>query len=276
VEGKPHAEISKVIEVTRPRRTENIRLSPFGWEPISGFDHIFYRTDPPVDLSYLLPLQILASSIDAKRKRPQIHSSPESLFFMNEKWAAAGLGTCFPKSLVSASVDRLATFAEEVGKVVIKPLYLAQSKGVEVIDTHSFSIATVRDRMKRATEDGRLPIIVQEFLPGISEGETRLWFVNGKLLATVRKKPLHGETIIDMDRGGTLGKWKINSSERRVAAKISTLLKQKKILYAAVDLIDGKITDFNHTSPGLLVSMEDLLGENLAKRALSPILRRRR
>jgi glutathione synthase len=159
---------------------------------------------------------------------------------------------------------------------VLKPLYLAQSKGVEVIDTHSFSIATVRDRMKRATEDGRLPIIVQEFLPGISEGETRLWFVNGKLLATVRKKPLHGETIIDMDRGGTLGKWKINSSERRVAAKISTLLKQKKILYAAVDLIDGKITDFNHTSPGLLVSMEDLLGENLAKRALSPILRRRR
>jgi hypothetical protein len=58
----------------------------------------------------------------------------------------------------------------------------------------------------------------------------------------------------------------------KAAAAVGKLLRKEKILWAAVDLIDGKVTDFNFTSPGLLVAMEDLLGENLAEKALKPVL----
>jgi glutathione synthase/RimK-type ligase-like ATP-grasp enzyme len=93
------------------------------------------------------------------------------------------------------------------------------------------------------------------------------------LIAAVKKVPKTGETIIDMDRGGTLARAKLGAREREAVRAIAKLLKKRKILFAAVDVIDGKITDFNHTSPGLLVPMEELLGENLAKKALAPILR---
>jgi glutathione synthetase len=272
--GIPHAETTRILGITRPREPANIRRGERRWEPLTAFNHIFYRTDPPVDLSYLLPLQILAASRGPGKSGPTIHSSPESLFALNEKWAAAGLGTLFPKSFVSASVDRLAEFAASQGKVVLKPLYLAQSKGVEVLDTRTFSVSTIRDRLRLATEGERLPVIVQEFLPGIAEGETRLWFVDGTVLASVKKIPSTGESIIDMDRGGRLAPTKLSASDRAAGKKIGSFLKRHRILFAAVDLIDGKVTDFNHTSPGLLVAMEDLLKENLAKRALRPVLKR--
>lgn len=270
--GTPHADVSEVRAIARPRLPGNITRSARSWVPVTEFDHIFYRTDPPVDLAYLLPLQILASAGKHGKKGPTIHSSPESLFFLNEKWAAVELGALFPKSLVAASIDRLSEFAAHAGKVVLKPLYLAQSKGVEIIDTRSFSAATVRDRFRLATEGERLPVIVQEFLPGIAGGETRLWFVDGKLLASVKKLPRAGESIIDMDQGGSLAPAKLTSADVKAAKAIGAFLKRRRILFAAVDLIDGKITDFNHTSPGLLVAMEALLGENLARRALRPVL----
>lgn len=270
--GVPHAETREVTAVARPRDAENVRRGEARWEPVAAYDHVFYRTDPPVDLSYLLPLQILAAA-SRDGRRPRIHSAPTSLFFLNEKWAPAELGPLFPRSLVSASVDRLAAFVSATGKCVLKPLYLAQSKGVEVLDARTFSVGTVRDRVRLATEGERLPVIVQEFLPGIANGETRLWFVDGKLLASVKKLPRAGETVIDMDHGGSIAPAKLGASEKRAATKIGAFLRRHDVLYAAVDLIDGKITDFNHTSPGLLVAMEELLGENLARRALRPVFR---
>jgi glutathione synthase len=271
-DGVPHAETVEIVGLSRPRRSENIRRGERRWTPLADFDHIFYRTDPPVDLSYLLPLQILAAARVKGKAGPQIHSSPESLFFLNEKWVGAEFGSLFPKSLVSASVDRLAAFVTAQGKVVLKPLFLAQSKGVEVLDSRTFSVSTVRDRLRLATEGERLPVIVQEFLPGIAEGETRLWFADGSLLAAVKKVPRSGESIIDMDQGGRLAVAKVSATDRRSAKKIGAFLKRHRILFAAVDLIDGKITDFNHTSPGLLVAMESLLETNLARKALRAIL----
>ncbi|MBS1961245.1 MAG: hypothetical protein JST04_03435 [Bdellovibrionales bacterium] len=269
--GIPYAEVAEITEIARPRLAGNVRRGETRWTPLGEFDHVFYRTDPPVDLAYLLPLQILAAARRPGSKRPAIHSDPTTLFETNEKWAAAELGALFPKSLVSSSIERLARFVAAAGKVVLKPLYLAQSKGVEVLDSEQFSAATIRDRLRLATDGERLPVIVQEFLPGIAKGESRLWFASGALIASVRKIPREGESIIDMDQGGRLAPVKLTKVERAAAKKIGALLKRRKILFAAVDLIDGKITDFNHTSPGLLVAMEELLGENLARRALRPI-----
>ncbi len=271
--GTARAEVSRVSGILRPRTTENIHRSDASWEPLAGFHHIFYRTDPPVDLSYLLPLQILASVERIRGKKPTIHASTESLFYLNEKWAPAELGSLFPESLVSASLDRLSEFAAATGKVVLKPLYLAQSRGVEVLDGATIPSPLLRERLRVATENEKLPVILQKYLPGITKGETRLWFTAGKLIASVKKVPKEGESVIDMDQGGRIREAKLNATEKRGARKIGSFLKRHRILFAAVDLIDGKVTDFNHTSPGLLVAMEDLLGTNLARLALSPILR---
>jgi hypothetical protein len=42
---------------------------------------------------------------------------------------------------------------------------------------------------------------------------------------------------------------------------------------AAIDLIADQVTDFNFTSPGLLVQMESLLGRNLAQPIVKSLVR---
>lgn len=264
--GKVEVEGYKIRKMSRPRTTENIQRGPARWINLTSFQHIFYRVDPPIDLRYLLPLQLLA------KDAPRIHSPPSTLFGLNEKWAPTALGNFFPKSLVSASSKLLLDFIDHHGKVVLKPLYQAQSKGVIILEKNVLSAGSLRARLSTATEAGKIPVILQEYLPGILKGETRLWFTNGRLIASIRKIPKAGESIIDMDRGGRLAKAPLTTSEKRAALAVGKYLKKNRILWAAVDLIDGKITDFNHTSPGLIVAMEALLGKNLAREALRPII----
>jgi glutathione synthase len=282
VGGRAHVQASEIVSIRAPRTKNEIERTPTKQRPVADFDHLFYRADPPVDLAYLLPLQMLTLGQRGKteKKYPKIHSSVESLFFLNEKWAPAFLGKFFPKSLVSASSAELAAFALRESKTVLKPLYCAQSKGVKTIEAMAYeeggasrATQSLAALFHEATEGGKIPVILQEYLPGIADGEIRLWFAGAKLIAAVKKIPKTGETIIDMDRGGTLAPAKLGIREREAVRLITRLLKKQKILFAAVDVIDGKITDFNHTSPGLLVPMEELLGENLAKKALAPILR---
>lgn len=261
VGGKPQAEVREI--------SKGSRASPI-WKDLSYFHHIFYRVDPPVDLSYLLPLQILART--ERESKTKIHPPTSTLFSLNEKWAPVELGKLFPKSLVSAAPVKLLEFLEKTKKAVLKPLYQAQSKGVAVLEAGD---KTASERFHQATEGGKIPVILQEYLPEILKGETRLWFTNGKLIASIRKIPKSGESIIDMDRGGTLAVKPLTQAEKAAARAVGAYLKKNKILWAAVDLISGRITDFNHTSPGLLVPMEEVLGVNLARLALKPILSRK-
>jgi hypothetical protein len=50
------------------------------------------------------------------------------------------------------------------------------------------------------------------------------------------------------------------------------LLRKHRIRLAAVDWIAGKITDFNITSPGLIVAMEKLLQRDLASQIVRRLL----
>ena len=71
-----------------------------------------------------------------------------------------------------------------------------------------------------------------------------------------------------MDQGSRLEKTKIPQKLKPRLEKISKWLSRHKIQLAAVDWIDGKITDFNITSPGLIVGMEKVLKQDLARKVI--------
>jgi hypothetical protein len=56
----------------------------------------------------------------------------------------------------------------------------------------------------------------------------------------------------------------LTAVEKKISNTIGSWLKKNQVLMAAVDLIDGKITDFNFTSPGMIVHMEQAGGKPLA------------
>lgn len=240
--------------------------APVGFEARSPteFSSVQYRVDPPVDLAYLHPLQLLALS------GARIVNPAPILCTHNEKTEAAFLKGLMPVSLVSGRWDDLERFGKSHQRTVLKPLHQAQSKGVQLLSWVSLlDMEKNRELLTAVTERFSRPILLQRYLPGIAQGEQRLWFLDGKLLACARKMPIPGDFRVDIDRGSVLRKTALTAAERKAAKVIGRFLSAQKIRLAAVDLIDGFVTDFNFTSPGLIMQMEEILGKNLAQ----PIIR---
>lgn len=262
----------RVEAVSPGRSTSSFRLKATEVFSPRDFTHLFYRTDPPVDLAYLLPLQLLEFALRGAKKSRLVNPA-RVIFSANEKLEGAAISRLFPRAFVSSNREKLEAFIRKERKVVLKPLYQAQSKGVRVLDITLHSPDQISAALLEPTEGFQVPVILQEFLPEIEKGENRLWFVNGKLLGAVRKKPKAGEVVINMDQGGSVTKTVLNTKEKAAVLQIGRYLKSQGIEWAAVDLIQGKVTDFNFTSPGLIVAMEEVLEKNLAAEILKKTVR---
>ncbi len=260
----------------RPREAATFRFDEIQKLPLSFFSKVVYRTDPPVDLAYIHPLLIMRLCTPvAKPGTKPLKKNVKTIEFINPIEAILGtsekLETFYikghhPPSMVSSQWKELSSFGVREQKTVLKPLNLAQSKGISLIDWQGDSKEAVFELLKRATADFSTPVILQRYFAEIkTKGETRLWFVDGKLIACAQKVPKTGEFKIDMDAGSRLEKATLTAEQKRVVKKIGLQLMLRKIRWAAVDIIGTYITDYNITSPGLIVGMEALLKKNLAK-----------
>lgn len=235
------------------------------------FTSLHYRVDPPVDHAYLHPLKLLTF---AQLQSPvfEIVNPPPILFLRNEKFEAALLGSLMPESCVSCQWDTLKEFGLKYGRTVLKPLDQAQSKGVECLNWKTRAqMNQAKKLLRTATHGFQTPVILQRYLPGIQAGEVRLWFLDGKLLASVKKHPLSGDFRVNLDQGSRLSPVTLDAHQKRIAQRISRHLKAHSIRLAALDLIEDQITDFNFTSPGLIPQMEALLQVNLARTIISTL-----
>jgi glutathione synthase len=264
----------QILQVYPGRVDKAFKLADAVPAPPADFDSIHYRTDPPVDLHYLHPLQLLAMGTEGSGV--ELVNPAEVLFLGNEKLEASALGDLMPPTLVASEWAKLHAFGLSEGRTVLKPLHQAQSKGIELLDWATEAGANrARAALKEATEDFARPVVLQRYLAGISQGEQRLWFVDGKLLASVRKLPLPKDFRVDLDRGSRIVRTELDPAERKAGQRIARHLKERRIRLAAVDLIDGFVTDFNFTSPGLIPQMEGVLGLNLAKPIVQALMRRK-
>ena len=258
----------KIESARDPRSSSDFKLSKTRALDFKSFDQIHYRTDPPIDLAYLQPLQLI--SLGTEGSKVEVVNPLNVLFRRNEKFEASALSAFAPKCIVTSSWEHLLSFGKREKKTVLKPLHDAQSKGVELLSwRNDADVRTSRQKLIRLTAGFKNPVILQRFLPEIAEGEKRLWFIDGKLLAWIRKLPLQGDFRVNLDLGSQLARTELNAKDRRAAAAISKRLKSTGIRLAAVDLIEGQIIDFNFTSPGLISQMEKILSANLVE----PIIR---
>lgn len=236
---------SRSIPVESTRRLSSGPLP----SPPADFDSIHYRTDPPVDLHYLHPLQLLALGVDGTDV--ELVNPAPLLFAANEKLEASALGTLMPPTLVAAEWSKLQGFGQTEGKTVLKPLHQAQSKGIELLDwSTEAGVARARAALQKATEEFERPVVLQRYLAGIADGEQRLWFVDGKLLACVRKLRclvIFASTWIEAAE--SCPPPSLRASE--AATRIAKHLVDRRIRLAAVDLIEGSPAPRSRTSRAL-------------------------
>ena len=106
----------------------------------------------------------------------------------------------------------------------------------------------------------------QKFLPKISNGDKRVFIINGKVCGAISRVPKKGSILSNMSKGAKQTNIKLTRKEMKISMQIAKDLKKENIFFAGIDFIDQKLNgDINVTSPTGLKTLYDLSGINLAK-----------
>ena len=109
-------------------------------------------------------------------------------------------------------------------------------------------------------------LFFQKFLPGVFNGDKRVFIIKGKIVGAISRVPKKGSILSNMSKGAKAKLTKLTSKEVKASKAIGKLLVKNNIYFAGVDFVQEKlIGDINVTSPTGLAAYKDLSGINLAK-----------
>ena len=236
--------------------------------PLSDFDVIWMRKDPPYDLDYFFVTHLL----DLVAPKSLVVNDPSGLREVTEKLFVLRFPDLTPPTLISRDMDALVAFREQLGgEMVVKPIEGCGGEGV-------FHLApgdrNVRAILEVATLHGRRYQIAQAYVPEIREGDKRIILVEGEPLGAVLRVPRDTESRSNFHAGGSAARAEISDRDREICARIGPALREKGIVFAGIDVIGRWLTEINVTSPTGVQEIDRLDGVVLEADVLDAVERR--
>jgi glutathione synthase len=231
--------------------------------PLEAFAHVWMRKDPPVDEAYLYATHLLEL---AERHGVRVINRPAALRAWNEKLSALRWSHLMAPTLVASRVAELAAFTAQHGEVVLKPLGGRAGQGVVFA---SAATPGLRALLELVTAMETLPVMVQAFLPGVAAGDKRILLVNGEPLGAVNRVPSGGEFRSNLAVGGQPEPTDLSEAERAICAELAPALQAEGLFFVGIDVIDGRLSEINVTSPTGIREVERLGGIPLADQTVA-------
>ncbi|MES1201833.1 MAG: glutathione synthase, partial [Pseudomonadota bacterium] len=224
---------------------------------VDEFDVVLVRQDPPFDMAYVGNTYLLELT------KALVINPPRGIRNISEKTAILQFPDIIPNTWVGRDVDALEAFARRYEQVVLKILFMMGGEGVIKLSPSDPDFrAKVQTFMDAAQRE---PILVQEFLPAVSGGDKRVFVLNGEPFAALRRLPKAGDFRANLAVGGKAAAGELDDADRAITAAVAPLLKREGIVFAGLDVIDGKLIEINVTSPTLAQELKRLSGLDLPK-----------
>ena len=230
--------------------------------PLEAFAHVWMRKDPPVDEAYLYATHLLELAGAGVR----VINRPAALRAWNEKLSALRWSHLMAPTLVASRVEELAAFTAAHGEVVLKPLGGRAGQGVVFA---AAGTPGLRALLELVTAMESLPVMVQAFLPGVAAGDKRILLVNGEPLGAVNRVPSGGEFRSNLAVGGQPQATDLSDAERAICAELAPALQAEGLFFVGIDVIDGRLSEINVTSPTGIREVERLGAIPLADQAVA-------
>ena len=216
---------------------------------------LLIRNEPPFNQQYINTTFIL----EHISKKIKIINDPKALREVPEKLFSLRLTKFMPSTLISEDLEQIKRFFDKNKKVVIKPIESYSGNDVKLLN--KFNKGQIARYIKKYHH-----LMFQKFIPQISKGDKRVFIINGKVKGAISRLPKRGSILSNMSKGAFAKKIKITNQELKISKIVASELKRKKIYFAGIDFIKGKlIGDINVTSPTGLKTYYDLTGINLAE-----------
>ncbi|KUJ78354.1 glutathione synthase [Ruegeria profundi] len=226
---------------------------------LADFDVVWLRQDPPFDMHYITSTHIL----DRLKGKTLVVNDPFWVRNYPEKLLVLDFPELTPPTTIARDLQTIKAFKERHGDVILKPLYGNGGAGVFRLDANDRNLTSLHELF---TGFSREPLIVQKFLPDVSNGDKRVILVDGEAVGAVNRVPAAGETRSNMHVGGRPEKIGLSERDQEICAVIGPLLKEKGQIFVGIDVIGDYLTEINVTSPTGIQELERFDGVNIAEK----------
>src|SRR3984893_7632288 len=253
------ARLFAAVQALHVRDKEGDHFSLGGPASVSldEFDVVLLRQDPPFDLAYITTTYLL----ERLHPRTLVMNEPSAVRNAPEKMLVMEFPDLMPPTLITRDLAEIKAFRAEHGDIVMKPLYGKGGEAVFHLGREDLNFGSLYDLF---TVTFREQWAVQKFLPAVKNGDKRIILVDGEFAGAVNRIPAPDDLRSNMVRGGTPIKTDLTDRERTICEVIGPPLRERGLLFAGIDVIDGYLTEINVTSPTGIRAVKNLGGPDIA------------
>ncbi len=247
-----------VTVLTRPIRVSDaaphVTLGERSRLPLPDMDAVMIRKDPPFDKEYLH----LTRMLDLAQGQTFVCNDPNGLRDANEKLFALHFAEWMPTTLVTRDAEEIHSFVREVGgSAVLKPLDGAGGSGVVALRSDDKNARALVDLL---THEGKVQAMVQQFQPGIVEGDKRVLLLEGQVLGAILRVPRADDIRANIHVGGRVEATTLTAREQELVDALAPKLVEHGLYFVGLDLIGGYLIEVNVTSPTGIQELGRLTG----------------
>lgn len=233
--------------------------------PLTLFDIILMRQDPPFDLEYVYATYALDL---AEKQGVVVANKPQSIRDANEKFYTLQVPQCCPPTLVTQDRARLRAFWQQYQDVIFKPLNGLGGAGIFHVDPQGQNLPVILEQL---TNHGCVSIMAQQYIPAISTaGDKRILLINGEPVAYgLARMPAENDFRGNLAAGAQGQVVPITARDRWLCQELAPLLRAKGLWLVGIDVIGDYITEINVTSPTCMVEIETASGIPVAEHYLT-------
>jgi glutathione synthase len=235
------------------------RAAPAKSVPLSTFDAIIERKDPPFDMEYVYGTYLLEM---AEQQGARVFNKPSAIRSHNEKLTIAQFSEFTAPTLVTQSATRLRAFHAEHKDVIFKPLDGMGGAGIFRVKDDGMNLGSVIETL---TDNEKRTIMVQKYIPDIVKGDKRVLVIGGKPVPfSLARIPQAGEVRGNLAAGGTGVAQPLSARDREIAETLGPVLAARGLLLVGLDVIGDFLTEVNVTSPTCFQEITDQTGFDVA------------
>ncbi|MDX3906419.1 MAG: glutathione synthase [Pigmentiphaga sp.] len=224
-------------------------------QPLTGFDAVLMRKDPPFDMEYVYSTHLLER---AEAQGARVFNSGAAIRNHPEKLAIAEFPHLTVPTLVTRDMARLRAFHRQHHDVIVKPLDGMGGTGIFRLAPGEINLNAILETL---TDNGQRSIMAQRYIPEILQGDKRVLLIGGEPVPyCLARIPQAGETRGNLAAGGRGVAQPLSERDLAIARELGPRLAARGLLLVGLDVIGEYVTEINVTSPTTFCEITEQTG----------------
>jgi len=236
------------------------RLGEPALTPLSRFDAVVMRKDPPFDMEYVTSTWMLEL---AEAQGARVFNKPRAIRDYSEKLAIGQYPQFITPTLVTRDAGRIRAFHAEHKDIIIKPLDGMGGMGIFRVGADAMNLGAIVETLGN---NGVRTLMVQRYIPAIKDGDKRILLIGGKPVPySLARIPQGSEIRGNLAAGGLGRAQELSARDREIAETLAPGLWKQGLLLVGLDVIGDYLTEVNVTSPTCFREITEQTGFNVAE-----------